>query len=889
MVIWLKSVRLLRAGCIALMLVTGVIMTLPVDVAVAEPLATTQLPRQVKPMSYDIEIEPNAAALSFNGKVSILVEVLQPTSSITLNAADMRFAEVTISGGALASPLSATVQVNEPSQSVTFTFPSTLKKGDYRLSVTYSGKIGTQAVGLFALDYPSDTGTKRALFTQFENSDARRMVPCWDEPNYKAVFTLEAIVPATDMPVSNTPIVSRTMLDGGRMRVRFGATPKMSSYLMFFATGDLERRTIKEGDTELGVISRRGVVSQGDFALTSAKAILHEYNDYFGIPFPLPKLDNIAAPGESQFFGAMENWGAIFTFESILLLDPAMSTQSDTEAVFEVEAHEMAHQWFGDLVTMRWWDDIWLNEGFASWMEGRTTAKLHPEWNSALAKVGGREAAMAQDAIVSTHPVVQHITTVEEASAAFDSITYLKGQAVLGMLEGYLGADAWRNGVRRYMHDHAYGNTSTDDFWQSMETATGSHIRDIAHQFTLQPGIPLVRVTAATCENGATRLMLHQEEFSKDRPAKKPLSWTVPVIAQSQSGGAEVRGLVRGGVANLTVPGCAPVVLNAGQTGYYRTLYLPSQLEAFAQHFETMPSVDQLGLLADQWALGFAKLEPVTAYLSLVGATPVSAAAPIWTRIASDMLTLDGYYQGDDARQAELRRFARARLAPVFAAVGWTAKAGEETSTAKLRNTLIRALSHLDDAGVVDEARRRFAAQSSDPAAVPAALRKTLLGVIAEHADESTWQLLHAQAIAEKSPVMRDFLFTILGSSKDTHLATRALEMALTDEPGMTTSASIIRAVSYRHPELAFDFTVTNLDAVLAKVDSTSYGRYVPGLLADSSNVAYADKLSKFAEQHIVVSARRDADAMAANIRLRADTRTTVLPAVDRWLATQGR
>jgi len=872
------------AAFVSLVLAVGLLVPLSVTVAVAEPLATTQLPRHVKPLAYDVEIEPNAAALRFDGKVSILVEVMQPTTSITLNAADLAVSEVSIAGGSLVAPLAATVRVDEPSQTATFTFPTRLAKGNYRLSIVYSGKIGTQAVGLFALDYPSDTGAKRALFTQFENSDARRLLPCWDEPNYKAVFTLEAIVPAADTTVSNTPMVSRTALDGGRVRVRFAATPKMSSYLMFFATGDLERATLKEGDTELGVVSRRGVVSQGAFALASAKEILHEYNDYFGVPYPLSKLDNIAAPGESQFFGAMENWGAIFTFESILLLDPALATQSDTEAVFETEAHEMAHQWFGDLVTMRWWDDIWLNEGFASWMEGRTTAKLHPEWNAELAKVGGREAAMAQDAIVSTHPVVQHITTVEEASAAFDSITYMKGQAVIGMLEGYLGPDAWRSGVRRYMREHAYGNTSSDDFWQSMEAATGSHIREIAHQFTLQPGIPMVRVTAATCQNGATHLQLSQGEFSKDRPDKKPLSWSVPVIAQSQAGGAEVRAVVRGQAASLVVPGCAPVILNAGQSGYYRTLYLPSQLQTIAEHFATVPPVDQLGLLADQWALGFAKLEPITEYLKLVAATPVDAAAPIWSRIASDMLSLDDYYQGDEARQNVLRAFARERLSPVFSSIGWVAKSGEATSVAKLRNTLIKALSRLGDGAVIDEAKRRFVAQAKDPAAMPAPLRKIIMTVVAEHSDDTSWSALHAQAVAERSPVLRDYLFTILGSAHDERLAIRALEMALTDEPGATTSASIIRSVAVQHPELAFDFVVDHLDAVLGKVDSTSYGRYVADLLGHSSNVAYAAKLNSYADQHLAPQARRDSDAMIANIRLRAGIRTSVLPLVDGWL-----
>src|SRR5690606_32077123 len=240
-------------------------------------------------------------------------------------------------------------------------------------------------------------------------------------------------------------------------------------------------------------------VDQARFALESSKDVLAEYNDYFGVKYPLPKLDNIAAPGRSQFFSAMENWGAIFTFEHTLLLDPAIANISDRQRIFSVAAHEIAHQWFGNLVTMAWWDDLWLNEGFATWMAARTTQKLHPEWNTHLYSVGGRESAMSLDAAVTTHPVVQHVETVEQASQAFDSITYQKGGAVIRMLEGYVGADAWREGVRNYMKTHAYGNTVSDDLWRAVQASAGKPILDIAHDFTLQPGVPLIRVASATC------------------------------------------------------------------------------------------------------------------------------------------------------------------------------------------------------------------------------------------------------------------------------------------------------------------------------------------------------------------------------------------------------
>jgi aminopeptidase N len=485
--------------------------------------ATTQLPRSVRPTHYDVALTPDAARSTFAGKVTITLEVLNPTASITLNATDLAFSRVTLAPATGGAPITATASVDAAGQTATFTFAHPVAKGHYRLALDYQGLIGQQAVGLFSLDYDTAAGKKRALYTQFENSDARRMIPSWDEPAYKASFTLEATVPAGQMAVSNMPIATTTVLPDGRSLVKFAATPKMSTYLLFFGLGEFERATAMAGGTEVGVVTTKGGAKQAAFALDASKAILGEYNDYFGVAYPLPKLDNIAAPGRSQFFGAMENWGAIFTFEYAMLLDPAISTQLDKQGVFATAAHEMAHQWFGDLVTMQWWDDLWLNEGFASWMESRMTARLHPEWNTALSAVNVREHAMARDSVATTHPVVQHVDTVEQASQAFDEITYSKGESVIRMLENYVGPEAWRNGVRAYMRAHAYKNTVSDDLWREIEKAAGKPVTGIAHDFTLQPGVPLIRVDGAACKGSNTSIELTQAEFSRDRPDKKAL------------------------------------------------------------------------------------------------------------------------------------------------------------------------------------------------------------------------------------------------------------------------------------------------------------------------------------------------------------------------------
>ncbi len=839
---------------------------------------TTQLPRSVEPMHYDVSITPDATNLAFAGHVVVTIKVKTAVSSITLNAADLTFRKASLTGVAAAPQITT----DADAQTATFSFAAPLKPGTYKLDMLYDGKIGTQAVGLFALDYDTANGKKRALYTQFENSDARRFIPSWDEPSYKATFTVDATVPAGEMVVGNMPAASSKPAGDGLVNVRFPQSPKMSTYLLFFGLGDFDRITAKVGPTEVGIITQAGKSEQGRFALEGAEVILKEYNDYFGTPYPLPKLDNIAAPGRSQFFGAMENWGAIFTFESAILLDPSIVTQADKERSFSVNAHEMAHQWFGDLVTMAWWDDLWLNEGFASWMEGRTTAKLHPEWNTALDAIGGRESAMSLDALKTTHPIVQHVETVEQASQAFDSITYQKGEAVIRMLEDYVGANVWRDGVRAYIKKHAYGNTVTDDLWREIDAVSPDKpITDIAHRFTLQPGVPLIRVGSPICVDGKTTLALVQGEFSKDQTDKPPLAWPVPVIAATLGSSETTRTVVEGSTS-ITLPGCGPAIVNAGQTGYYRTLYTPEGLRAITTSFALVPAIDQLGVMADSWALGLAGLEPASDFLELAAATPANADPQVWQRIAGVFDAIDFYYNGNP-RQPAFRRFASARLGPVLAAIGWTAKPDEAAPVANLRNTLINALGGLADPAVIAEARRRYAADD-----MPAPIRRAVLGVVAANADAATWEKLHAEAAAEKTPLVKQQLYDLLSRANDPVLATRALDLALSDEPGATTGAGIIGGVSRNLPDLAFDYALAHIDAVDKIVDATSRSRFFPRLASGSSDPAMIDKINAYAVKYLSSDARREADTAAASIAYRVRIIRDRMPAIDAWLATHG-
>ena len=851
----------------------------------ASPVApTTQLPRTVRPSHYDVAITPDARNASFTARVGITLDVLQPTKTITLNATDLQFtgaALMPVDGG---TTTTARIVVNEKDDTASFSFDQPLTPGRYRLALQYTGVIGTQAAGLFSIDYDTPAGKKRALYTQFENADARRLIPSWDEPAYKATFSLQVTVPAEQMAISNMPIASQRTQEDGRRVVTFGTTPVMSTYLLFFGAGDFERTAAMVDGTEIGVVTKKGSIGQAGFALDSSTALLREYNAYFGVPFSLPKLDNVAAPGRSQFFGAMENWGAIFTFEHAMLLDPAISTQSDKQTVFSVAAHEMAHQWFGDLVTMQWWDDLWLNEGFASWMESRTTARLHPEWQTALGIVNGRERAMVRDSLATTHPVVQHIDTVEQASQAFDSITYQKGEAVLRMLENYVGDDAWRTGVRAYMKAHAFGNTVSDDLWRQIELASKQSIADIAHEFTLQPGVPMVNVESAVCKDGMTTVSLTQGEFSRDRPQRQSLRWRVPVVAQVAGETRTGRVLLVDGKASLQVPGCGAVVANAGQAGYYRTRYAPALFAPLAAAYPALPPIDQLGVLADTWSLGLAGLQPMHDFLTLADTTPVAADPQVWARIADNYSAMHRYYDRTGARQKRFERYAIDRLTPVMARVGWSAAPGEPDAVATLRNRLIETLSELGDPAVVAEARRRAIGPAAGPGLMPGPIRKSILAVLARHADARQWDALHATAIAEKSPMIKDQLYALLASSRDPALAARALTMAMTPEPGATNGSAMISRVANEHPDLAFDFAVANRAQVDTRVDPNSRSRFYPGLAGASADPAMVAKVDAFARHYIAEGSRRDAETAKAEIAFRIKVRAARLAEVDAWL-----
>lgn len=839
--------------------------------------ASAQLGREVLPVSYDITINPNAQAMTFTGSETITVDVRTATRTITLNAAELAISKATVDGKPVPFTLDAA------NQRVTLTLPAAAKVGVHKIGFAWTGKINESAAGFFAIDYTNSDGSKaRMLATQFEAPDARRFAPMWDEPNFKAKFTLRAVAPKGQLAFSNMPAVVTRRPDGSQL-YSFSQSPIMSSYLLFLGMGDMERRTVMSGNTEIGVITRKGVADQGDYALASAKRLLTYFNDYFGQPYPLPKLDMIAGPGTSQFFGAMENWGAIFYFEPELLFDKQRATESDKQRIFTVVAHEMAHQWFGDLVTMSWWDDLWLNEGFASWMENKASADLNPDWLARDSAVAfDREGALAIDATAATHPIIRRVETVDQIGEAFDGITYQKGQAVIGMIESTLGPDAFRAGIRSYMAKYKYGNTQTDQLWAELETASGKPVAAFAHDFTLQGGVPLITVTNTVCRNGETLVTLDQGRFGLDAPSKAPQQWQVPLRLASIGGPVTTSMVKSDKPYTATVKGCAPVVVNYGKGSYTRVRYAAEPHAALVANYAKLDLADRLGMLGDDYALARSGDQDFALYAATLDGVPTDASPLEWAMVSGQLGGLAGLY-ADTPLQERLNALAIRKLGPVLARIGYEAQPGEAPLVTNLRENLVGRLGRAGDPEVLKRARGYFAQLRTDSSAIPPAIRGPILATFAANATPADWDNLLALTKAETNPVVKNEYVRLLGSAKDPALGMRALELVKGDVLTSQQKPTILRAVAGGHPDMAFDFAVANAELVNGLLEASTRAGFIVSLGAGSNDPAMPGKIQAYADKNLPATARGGVKRALASIAVRKGVADRLRAGVTTW------
>lgn len=844
-----------------------------------------KLPKTVVPLRYAIELTPDLESLALPGVETIDIEVREPTARIILNAVDTTFTSASIDDGAQR----AEVALDATAQTATLSFAAPITTGPHRLRIVFTARINKFGSGLFYIDYPTDKGTRRLISSKLEPADARRIFPCWDEPAFKAIFALTVTVPSTFLAVGNMPIVGEEPAGQNLTRVAFAPTPNMSSYLFVLTAGELERLTADAGGITVGVVTTAGKSGQGRFALDSGVKLLAWFNDYFGVKYPLPKLDLIAVPG--GFGGAMENWGGITFFESRLLFDPATNADTARRGIFNIIAHEMAHQWFGDLVTMGWWDNLWLNEGFASWMATKASEQFYPQWQNWLNGYGQKQFALALDARRTSHPIQQPVADHSEATVAFDAITYNKGQALIRMLENYLGEPAFRDGIRKYMAAHAYGNSTTADLWRALESAAGKPVTGIAASFTEQDGVPLV-IAETACTGDAQRMALRQDRFviapmrTAGAAPLPPRSWQIPVALGPLPATQPADVLLLQGSADIAAGNCgAAIKVNLGDIGYYRVEYGPNSRAALLKSLAQMSVEDRVNFVADSWALVQAgRAEPVS-YLALIEALAPDDRRAVWDQVIGVLNSLNRLSR-DRAERPALQAYARARLRPVFDRLGWEGSGSGDDDTTLLRASLISALGEFGDQEILAEAKRRFAGFLQDPKSLPNALRDAVTHLVGISADRPTYDTL--LALARKSTVTNERLryYYAAASARDAAMARATLALTLADElPGTIVTGMISNvAASGEQPDLAWDFVQKNFDALLAKQGPGFRDQFVANFMTNFTDDAHAAELAAFAPAQSTSGGRVMVARALESIAISADLKARALPPVDSWI-----
>jgi aminopeptidase N len=846
-----------------------------------------KLPKEVVPTDYSIRIIPNIDAFTFTGAETVKLKVRSPVHQLVLNALELEITEASLDGQVL--PRSA-LKVDKEKELITLALTSEPSPGDHTLALGFSGKINQQGQGLFYMRYQEQgSGAQKIMLgTQFEATDARRFFPCWDEPAFRARFQLTVVLPENWLAVSNMPVDSEKEIDGGK-EVRFSATPPMSSYLNVFIAGELDLIQSRSGPTQIRVIAPKGKAELGRYALEATTQILQYYNDYFGVPYPLPKLDQIALPG--GFGGAMENWGGITYYESGLLFDPKSSSAATKQDIYEVLAHEMAHQWFGDLVTMAWWDNLWLNEGFASWMGSKCTAHFNPQWEVWLQRnlprdptrrVGiAKEQAMEGDARSTTHPIHQRIATEAEANSAFDDITYKKGQSFLRMLESFLGENVFRDGIRRYIAARKYSNSTTADLWNALSEASKKPVADIAAGWTEQPGFPVVEVK----REAGGKVRLTQERFVVNLKNAPPLEWKIP-LTYSVIGQAPSSLLMTSKTDVLeNIPPDRALKVNVRGAGNYRVEYDEPSWILLLQALPKLGVEDRVNLLSDAWALVQADRAPVSLYFELVEKLPSSTEIAEREQIINVLDFINGLLVGNPER-GKFQRYARSLLRPTFTTLGWEPRAHEPATAANLRASLINALGELTDPEIVAGCRERFAKYLENPASLAPDLRPAVFAVVGRYADEKTWTKLHELGVRTTSIEEKQNYYNALACATDPKLMTKTLSIALTDELPTSRATFLVPRVARDgdHPDIAWEFAAANMKALLAKTDAAASNRYAPALFTFFSDDSRAGELKTYAKNNLPLESAREVAKAVDEIQFRAEFQRRLTSQLNAWI-----
>jgi puromycin-sensitive aminopeptidase len=810
-----------------------------------------RLPRNVIPSRYELVLEPDLSAATFSGEVAISVDVKAPVDQIVLNAKELEIDEAWLERDG--TRLDAEASFETETERCILALSATAEPGAWTLKSRFRGVLNDKLEGFYRSSFKDPSGTEQVLATtQFESTDARLAFPCWDEPDLKATFAVTLVVPEGVLALSNGAEVSNEPTKDGRRRVTYTETMKMSTYLVAFIVGPLGiTEPVDASGTPLRVAYPPGREALTDFALETGAFALKYFADYYGIRYPADKLDLVAIPDFAA--GAMENLGCITFRETALLVDPAGATQQELQRVADVVHHEIAHMWFGDLVTMRWWNGLWLNEAFATFMEMKCTDAFRPEWDRWVDFGLSRTAAFEVDSLESTRPIEFEVVSPKDADGMFDILTYEKGAAVLRMLEQYLGEDAFRDGVREYLQVNAYGNTDTTDLWDSLEYSTAAPVRRTMDGWIFRGGYPLV-TAEVTGDEFTPKLKLSQRRFSYQADAGRGQKWVVPVLIRYGQGDFKGSAKLMLDSAENEFDLMFPpdwVVVNAGATGFYRVQYSDQLLDGLlSSGVASMTAGERFGLVDDHFAAMVAGRISATDYLDLLRKLGSETDLSVWERITSALGTLERLLE--EPAQAGYQALVRGLVRPALDRLGWGPAAGESERSSQLRGVLLETLGSLGrDPEAIALARSLHEAFVGDPASVNPALAAASIGVIADTGGEADFDLFWERHHSAASPQLSVRYLHSLGRFRDAYLTARLLDLipeVRTQDAPFTLGRAMGNRTTGRQ---VWDFIVKNWDDLLKRFPPGSIVRMV-GAVTAITDREWADEARDFFTSHPV-------------------------------------
>jgi len=823
----------------------------------AAPLGAQRLPGGATPEHYTLWFAPDLATATFRGRAAIDVRLDAPTSAVTLHAAEITFGAVEIA--AAGRTQTATVRLDEKSETATLTVPQRMPAGPATIRVTYTGILNDKLRGF----YLSQANGRRYAVSQMEATDARRAFPSFDEPAKKATFDISLTIDAADTAISNGRQVSDTPgPEAGKHTLTFARTPKMSTYLVALLVGDFVCRDGIAATTPIRVCATPDKHALTAFALKAAEHQVQFFNDYFGIPYPFGKLDIVGIPDFAA--GAMENAGAITFRERLLLADEATASVGTLKAVASVVAHEIAHQWFGNLVTMKWWDDIWLNEGFATWAANKPLAAWKPEWRMDLNAAEETQTALALDALRSTRAIRTRVETPAEINEVFDPIAYEKTSGVLNMIEAYVGPAAFRQGVSDYLKRYSSGNAAGEDFWTEMTRATEKPVNRIMRSFVDQAGAPAMSVRTR-CVGGNTQVTVRQRRFEGAPAATGSAAkaapwqpWTLPVCVTTGSGQPSCQ-LVTQATETFTASGCGAAFVNADARGYYFTEYEPEALPALAARTPPLTAAERISLLGDEWRTVRAGRHDIGAYLDLAAAFAADTTPDVLSEVATRLAYVHGTVADAserDAYAAWLRRTFR----PALDAIGEAPREGDADDVLTRRGTLWRLLGlTAGDTALQARARAMAEAYFANPASLPPSFAAAVLQVAAAGGDAALYErYLAAAKAAIATPEQYYRVFNALASFTDPALADRTVAFALSPDVRSQDAPTLIaQLLGSRAQDRTWATLSSRWETVAGRLGEFQAMPYIVGALGGFCTAARSAEIRAFFAAHPVPAAAR--------------------------------